>query len=345
MDFYTLSVFIVGLIATFFVFMVGRKWALRVRFIDRPGGRKKHQGAVPPIGGLIIIPIFTALYFLTVPTALSDWPLFFGLFILLIMGVLDDRYILRSGLKFVIQIIVATFIIVIGGDYIQSFGNIFGTGDISIGFLAVPFSVACLVMMMNAINMIDGLDGLAAGVSFVVIILLLAISLTLSLPVQGFLSLIIPLSVFLFFNMRHPWREKAAVFLGDSGSLTLGLILGWMCIRMTHQSPDLFPPVSVIWILAVPVIDALMLFFLRITRGRHPFTPDRNHLHHRFLLRGFTIGQTTLSVMGVVFLCGCIGMSITVGISEKILFFLWILGVFAYIAISLRRGARREFNT
>jgi UDP-GlcNAc:undecaprenyl-phosphate GlcNAc-1-phosphate transferase len=330
-SFLPILILLTGSALTFLAFMLGRKWALKFRFIDRPGGRKQHQGAVPPIGGLVIIPMFMVLYLLLQTNALQDWALLAGIVILLLMGVIDDRINMRAGLKFAIQIFVAGLVVLAGESSIDTLGNILGTGDIYLGWAAVPFTIACLVMMMNALNMMDGLDGLAGGVTFVVLLSLICVTAYTGGSVIGILCLLVPLMVFLYFNMRHPWREKAAVFLGDSGSLTLGLILGWLCIQMTHTIPHAFPPVSAIWVLAVPVIDALMLFFLRIRHKRHPFSADRNHLHHRFLDRGFSVGVTTLLVMLSVGLCAMIGLSFIAGIPEYILFAGWCVGVMIYM--------------
>jgi UDP-GlcNAc:undecaprenyl-phosphate GlcNAc-1-phosphate transferase len=334
-----------GGILTYLAFMLGRKWALKFRFIDRPGGRKQHQGAVPPIGGLVIVPMFMALYLLLQANAVQDWALLMGIVILLLMGVVDDRINMRAGLKFAVQIFVAGLVVLAGKSQIDTLGNIWGTGGIYLGWISVPFSIACLVMMMNALNMMDGLDGLAGGVTFVILVSLICVAVYAGASPIGLLCLLIPLTVFLYFNMRHPWREKAAVFLGDSGSLTLGLILGWFCIQMTHSIPHAFPPVSAIWILAVPVIDALMLFFLRIRHKRHPFSADRNHLHHRFLDRGFSVGATTLLVMLSAWLCATIGLSFVVGVPEYVLFAGWCVGVMMYMAVGLRSSARRIFDS
>lgn len=336
--------FLLGLAATYAAFQGGRVWALKARFIDRPGGRKQHHGAVPPIGGLIVMPIFFALYVLTVPGAMSEWPLFAGLAVLLITGLIDDRHTLRAGLKFLVQIGVALLIVLVGGGNITTFGNLLGGGPIELGWVSVPFSVTCLVMMMNAVNMMDGLDGLAGGVSFVVLVFLTFLFGYAGGPVQAPVSLLIPLSVFLFFNMRHPWRDRAAVFLGDSGSLTLGLVMGYFCIHLSHRAPEVFPPVGAIWLLVVPVIDALSLFFLRLLRGRHPFAPDRNHLHHRFLLKGCSVRATTLWVMGATALAGAVALLPLAGVPEFALFFTWLAGVVLYMGYTLRPSAARTFD-
>lgn len=343
-SFLQIVILLTGAGLTFLAFMWGRKWALKFRFIDRPGGRKQHQGAVPPIGGLVIIPVFMILYTLCQPNAAQDWALLTGIILLLLMGVVDDRMNMRAGLKFAIQIFVAALVVLAGESTIVSLGNILGTGDIYLGWAAVPFTIACLVMMMNALNMMDGLDGLAGGVTFILLLSLICVKFYAGTSVIGILCLLVPLMIFLYFNMRHPGREKAAVFLGDSGSLTLGLILGWFCIQMTHAIPQAFPPVSAIWILAVPVIDALMLFFLRIRHKRHPFSADRNHLHHRFLDRGFSVGSTTLLVMLLAGLCAMVGLSFILGIPEYILFAGWCIGVIIYMAVGLRSSAHRVFD-
>lgn len=342
--FLDMIVFLTGMAVTYGALQAGRVWALKARFIDRPGGRKQHQGAVPPIGGLVVMPVFFLLYLLTVPGAMDEWSLFAGLAILLITGLIDDRHTIRAGGKFLIQIAVALLIVLAGDGAITTFGDLLGRGPIETGWISVPFSVACLVMMMNAVNMMDGLDGLAGGVAFVVLLCLIFVLWQTGLSFYAPLAMLAPLSVFLYFNMRHPWRDRAVVFLGDSGSLTLGLVLGYLCIRVSHLTPQDFPPVSAIWLLAVPVIDALSLFFLRLTRGRHPFSPDRNHLHHRFLLKGCSVQATTLWVMAATAVAGAVALLPLAGVLECSLFYAWVAGVVIYMGYSLRPSADRTFE-
>lgn len=340
-----------GVVAAFafsiIAFYYGMRLARRIGYVDRPGGRKQHVGGTPPIGGLVIMPVFTFFYYHFIPNALNDWPLFAGLAALLILGIVDDRFSLNAWLKFIGQILIATFVVVYGHAQIVSLGDVFGQGPVLLGWFSVPFTVACLVLLMNALNMIDGLDGLAGGIAASVLFWLMIACAVAGLPgpLLGMAMLLAPLLAFLVFNMRHPWRKKAAIFLGDAGSLTLGLAIGWFSITLTQGVHTPVLPVTIIWLMAVPVIDTLTLFILRLKKGRHPFSADRNHLHHRFLARDVPVHWTVALMILATLGAGGIGMAgMMAGISEIALVLLWLGCLVGYIGFSLRPSAERDFN-
>lgn len=334
-------------ILSLMLFYYGLRFARRVRYVDRPGGRKQHVGGTPPIGGLVIVPVFILSSLAFAPGGLSLWPLYAGLLALLAAGVWDDRRGLNPWIKFFAQIAVALFIVLAGGADILSLGRLFGDETVWLGFLSVPFSVACLVLLMNALNMIDGLDGLAGGIAASILLWLMAVAGLAGQAgaVLQMAFLLAPLLAFLFFNLRHPWRRKAAVFLGDAGSLTLALALGWFCIHLSQTPAPVVWPVTVVWLLAVPVIDTLTLFFLRLMKGRHPFSPDRNHLHHRFLARGMSVPRAVWLMLLGTALGGGIGVGgMLMGVSETALLLFWAAALLVYAGFSLRPSAQRVFH-
>lgn len=339
-----------GIVAAFaltiILFYYGMRFARRIGYVDRPGGRKQHVGGTPPIGGLVIIPVFTFFYFAFVPDAARDWPLFAGLGALLGLGILDDRFSLDAWAKFFGQIIVASFVVIYGNAQVISLGDFIDNGPALLGVATVPFSIAALVLLMNAFNMIDGLDGLAGGIAACVLILLMAACAAAGLEgaVIGMAMLLAPLLAFLFYNMRHPWRKKAAVFLGDAGSMTLGLAVGWFCIHLSQGVHTPVLPVTVIWLLAIPVIDTLTLFILRLSKGRHPFSADRNHLHHRFEARGVSVQGTVYLVMLATLIAGLVGLiGMRLAVPEIALLLLWVGCLLFYLGYSLRPSAQRDF--
>lgn len=339
-----------GIVAAFaltiILFYYGMRLARRIGYVDRPGGRKQHVGGTPPIGGLVIIPVFTFFYCMFVADAARDWPLFVGLGALLGLGILDDRFSLDAWAKFFGQIIVAAFVVIYGGAEIISLGDFVNNTPAVLGAASVPFSVACLVLLMNAFNMIDGLDGLAGGIAAAVLVVLMAACAVsgLTAPVMGMAMLLAPLLGFLVYNMRHPWRKKAAIFLGDAGSMTLGLAIGWFCIHLSQGVHTPVLPVTVVWLLAIPVIDTLTLFILRLSKGRHPFSADRNHLHHRFQARGVSVQVTVLLVVFATLLSGLFGIAaMRAGVPELALLILWVGCFLFYLGYSLRPSAQRDF--
>lgn len=318
----------------------GRHLALRYNFVDKPGGRKKHTDAIPPIGGLVIIPVFIG-GMVASGMAVQIWPLICALGVLLLMGGLDDAFYINPWVKFFIQVAVACFVVVFMDAEIAKLGHLLGLGQVELGYAAKPFAAGCLVLLMNAVNMIDGLDGLAGGVVVVALTLMFFACAIAGAPDAIYLILMLlgPVAAFLFFNMRHRWREKASVFLGDSGSLCLGLVLGWLCIYLTQSPQFIMKPIAVAWIIALPIMDLLVLFIVRPLRGRHAFMPDRGHLHHRLVDQGIPVRRSVVILLSLSFLLGLTGVLGDIfNIPEVSLFLGW-LSVFAlhtYVALHPR---------
>lgn len=308
----------------------GRLIALRVGFADRPGGRKQHDNPVPPIGGLAIIPVFVGISWLAGVDAIVPWPLAAGLGALLVMGAIDDARTIKPFVKFAIMLWTACFVVIFGEMQIGNLGNLFGLGPVELGWMSKGFTILCLVLLMNAVNMMDGIDGLAGGfcalVAFWFIIVCLGAGGTHNADMLALGILLATLLGFLAFNMRAPWRKAASVFLGDSGSLCLGLVLGWFCIKLSQGADKLLDPVTVIWVIALPIMDAFALFLARSLRGKHPFAADRRHLHHRLMDAGLSPGQTTVIMLAVVALMALTGfMAQVYGIPHVVLFGLWMI--------------------
>jgi len=300
-------------IATFFVAVaflwVGKIVAMKFGFADKPGGRKKHDTPVPPIGGLVILPVFMIFSQIAGLDFIVPWPLIAGLCTLLIMGAIDDAITLKPWIKFFVMLWTCCFVVVFGQAEITSVGDLFGFGEVQLGFMADAFTVMAIVLLMNAINMIDGVDGLAGGFCALVVFWMMATCYaTGQMGSFNALSILLAaLLAFLCFNLRHPLRKNATIFLGDSGALCLGLLLGWFCVKLTQQENPPLEPATVIWIIALPVMDAFGLFVARSVRGLHPFYPDRRHLHHRFIDAGIMPAHTTFIMLGLYSIFAFIG--------------------------------------
>lgn len=305
----------------------GRHVALRLGFADKPGGRKKHDCPVPPIGGLVILPVFVAVSWLAGLGDVVPWPLAAGIGTLLVMGAVDDAFTVPPAVKFALMVWTACFVVIFGEAQIADVGNLFGFGTVKLEIFSKPFTIMCLVLLMNSLNMMDGVDGLAGGFCALAVAFMMAVS---GVMPEYFLTLSILLAAllgFLVFNARTPWRKSASVFLGDSGSLCLGLVLGWFCIRLSAGG-DAAPlqPATIIWIIALPVMDAFALFLARSVRGLHPFHADRSHLHHRLQDAGLSPGQTTAVMLGIIMVMAMTGFAAQLfHIPPVILFGLWMI--------------------
>lgn len=325
--------FVAAFILTAVLIPLVRRAAITQGFLDAPGGRKRHQDLIPPIGGLVIVPVFIFLSIVFSPELVATYGAFYAALVMIwLMGAVDDEYTINATTKFVVQFAVAITVVFFDYARVLYLGPLLGFGQIWLGPFALPFSVLCVVLLINAINMIDGLDGLCAGLVLVMLgwVLVAAIG-------EGGHILVLPIAIccgtllgFLMYNYRYPGHPKASVFLGDSGSTSLGLILAWLVIHLTQKplelQPGLIEPVLIAWILALPVFDALSLFTYRIMQKRHPFSPDRRHLHYLLHDSGYSVGRTVTIIHGITFLYGGFGaVGYMVGIPVVMLFIPWVI--------------------
>ncbi len=338
----TLSLCLVALAAFVVVLALipaARFCALKIGLVDEPGGRKQHDDATPPIGGLVILPVFMAAVLLTGGTLDTYGVLFIALIMLLMMGAIDDFVPLHAWLKFAVQISAATLVVLFGGARIYTLGDIFSMGELGLSWMSIPFSIAAVALLVNSINLMDGLDGLAAGKSFVVLGWLVLACFVGFEPqaAKAMMPLLGALAGFLFYNMRHPLRDKASVFLGDAGSMGLGLVIAWFCIALTQHPEPVIVPISVAWIVALPIIDACGQFYRRVREGRHPFSPDRGHFHHHFIHAGVPVGRSTAMILLLGFVLGGIGyFGILAGVPQIIMTLGWVILLFSHMAVSYR---------
>ena len=319
--------FLAGLIATILSGYAFIKLAKRINFVDTPDEtRKLHKNAVPPVGGLsIFVPFLVILFFADDGMSLTNWEFYAAALILLVTGALDDAFHISAKIKFFIHF-VAAILIVVGGANLVDMGNLFGYGSIDFGVFATIFSICCVVYLINAMNMMDGLDGLAGGLSLVITAaLVIACAFANIVAPVGLVILLGGLLGYLWFNMRTPLRSRAVMFLGDAGSMTIGLVMAWYAMRLSQAPYHVIEPMTVAWILALPIWDAFGLFTARLREGRHPFEADRRHFHHHFIEAGFTSGQAVpFILLYAAFLAG-IGIVLPVlGVPVWILTYLWI---------------------
>ncbi|MCF8495954.1 MAG: undecaprenyl/decaprenyl-phosphate alpha-N-acetylglucosaminyl 1-phosphate transferase [Alphaproteobacteria bacterium] len=313
--------------------------AMKARFVDRPDERKTHKKLVPPIGGLIIFPVYMLSLLLQGGDLFVLWPLFAALLLLLGLGAVDDYRGVRPWTKFALQSAAALIVVLCGEAHVYYLGDLFGWGDNGLGWISVPFSLAAVVLLINAINLMDGLDGLAGGFGFIAIFWILVASVLAGQPEKAvyLLPLLGALAGFLFYNMRHPFRRQAVVFLGDSGSMALGLVLAWVCIDYAQDPRPVVAPISVAWILALPIMDVCAQFYRRVREGNHPFQPDRGHFHHNVMDSGASPGEAAALILSLSFMLGAIGYGgWFLGVPIPILTGAWVFLILAHMHLSAR---------
>lgn len=279
-----------------------RRPAVDIGLVDYPGGRKRHAAPIPLVGGVAMFIAFALVAFLLWPFPLKPYgSLLAGMLLLVAVGVLDDRYEITRGGRFMVQVLAALIMTSWGEVQIVSLGNLVALGDMNLGQWAIPFTVICAVGLINAVNMTDGFDGLAGGIVMVALLwlgFLAAVSGINGFSVPMLVTLASCIAGFLIFNMRSPWRRKASVFMGDAGSLMLGFALAWFAIYISQAQTIDIPPMTIAWILALPIYDTVTVIFRRMLRGASPFRPARDHIHH-ILIRARVNGCETTYVLVV----------------------------------------------
>lgn len=311
---------------------------MAVGLSDKPGGRKTHENVTPLLGGVVIIPVFV-LSLIVAGLWPDYWVLICAALVLLAMGAIDDVVHINPFVKFTIQVWTACFVVVFGGVEVTTLGDLFGYGEVHLWYISKPFSVMCLVLLMNAMNMIDGLDGLSGGLTGVILFILLLVSWVADAFANVFvLSLILaPIAAFLIYNMRYPGHERASVFMGDAGTLALGLIIGWFTVKYAQGGNAVISPAVVPWIVGLPVVDTFAVYLVRAINGQDPFSPDRRHIHHRLVDAGVPHARATaIILLFSVLVAAAAVMMDDMGVPHVIIFGLWLCWFFIHIALTFR---------
>ncbi|WP_376694377.1 MraY family glycosyltransferase [Wenzhouxiangella sp. EGI_FJ10409] len=319
---------ITALVSSALIILLCRTLAPSLGLVDHPCNRRRHARTTPVVGGLGIAVGFLLSLLLLEPFNFHADTLLAGIGLLAIVGVIDDIHDLRTFWRLLAQLAAVMLVVVYGELQVQFLGNLFGFGAVGLWVFSGVFTVLCVMLMINAVNMLDGVDGLAGGVSLVT---LAGFSLVLFL--DGSAAWIMPFLLglavggFLPYNMRGPWRKNASVFMGDSGSTILGFALAWLAIYATQTESAGIYPVTVAWMLVLPAADALSLFFRRCVRGRSPLSADRWHLHHIFIRGGWSVAITVNRLLLLQSLLVAVGIGgWWLGLPEWLMF--WPLAAF-----------------
>jgi UDP-GlcNAc:undecaprenyl-phosphate GlcNAc-1-phosphate transferase len=333
--------------------------AKAVGLVDIPDVRKAHNGEIPLIGGLcIFIAVFAAMTISGLARADRVVSEAFGAFylsgmLLVLAGTIDDVIDLSPLKKIAVQAFAAMIMIFGAGVVLIDLGMLGKNGEVlALGILAVPFTIFATIGVINALNMSDGLDGLAGSLSMVSLVGFMAATAMFSNGADLGLLAILAAAVggFLLFNFEYPGRPSAVVFLGDSGSMFLGLALAWFAIKFSQGENRILAPSAALWFLLLPLCDAVAITTRRILRRKPPFGADREHLHHIFLLAGFTVTETVLIMASIAILGVIVGLAGTYfNVPESVL-----LGTFLVVGLmylwmivhswSVMRFLRRSIN-
>ncbi|MGB8516376.1 MAG: MraY family glycosyltransferase [Gallionella sp.] len=259
--------------------------------MDHPDERKQHAHPIPTVGGVAMFAALLISMQLCSDITHQEAILLACAAALVLLGILDDRHNLSVSLRMMIQVTLALIVIIGAGGTISQLGSIFGI-HLNLYLLALPFSLIAFVGGINAMNMIDGADGMAGSMALITTVGVLVLYSVSPLGVSPDLPLALlgVLSAFLFFNARV-LIQRAWVFMGDAGSMWLGLVVAWLLAKVAQGPSD---PWVVLWMFGIPLIDTLTVMFRRMRRKKSPFVADRTHIHHIFEHRGMSTGRSVL---------------------------------------------------
>lgn len=288
--------------------------AKRKRLFDLPDKRKKHCEPIPRLGGISFTPIILLVSFFCLFVRfnfhLGQEEIFFhciketillvcGLLLIYLLGAKDDLVGVNFKKKFIIQFIASLFIVG-SGVYINNLHGLFGFHQIP-DWVGVILSIGLIIFTTNAINLIDGADGLASGISAIALFVFGVMFAYLGLWIYAGLAFITlgVLIPFFYYNFFHRTRK---IFMGDTGSLTLGYILSFMIIRLsiTPIAKEVVPDgmfLLVLVALFIPLFDAFKVMVVRMAMGKGPFSPDRNHIHHKLIDLGLSKKRTVFLLL------------------------------------------------
>jgi UDP-GlcNAc:undecaprenyl-phosphate GlcNAc-1-phosphate transferase len=307
--------------------------AIDVGLVDKPNARKHHDGQVPLIGGISIFAAVLAASLIWLPNTLELRMYLVASAMMVFIGALDDKYDLKVRIRIVGQIIIASLMIYGVGGYISNLGDLFSFGDIELGPVGIVFTYFAIIVVINAYNMVDGIDGLIGSLSlntFTAIAILFLISGN-----TGYLSYPLILATatlpYLMFNLGFFKSYSKKIFMGDAGSMFIGLSVIWLLTIGTQGESASFRPVTALWICAIPLMDMLAIVIRRYRKGKSPFKPDRDHLHHILQRAGLSSRQTLVVISvasAIMSLLGVLGEYFQV--PESILLALFVLMFILY---------------
>ncbi|NTS76891.1 UDP-N-acetylglucosamine--undecaprenyl-phosphate N-acetylglucosaminephosphotransferase [Catenovulum sp. SM1970] len=280
--------FIIALMTTLIAIPFLKPIADKVGLVDVPNARKQHDGAVPLIGGIAIFLGTLTACMIAFPDDSTIRLFLISAALIVFLGVMDDYHDLPVGLRLVSQLLIGSILVYGAGNYLDNLGDLFAVGEITLGVLGTIFTMVAVLAAINAFNMTDGIDGLAGSLAINTFLSIATLFYLQGQHQNAALPVIVAFSVipFLLFNLSLLPGKARKIFMGDAGSMFIGLSVIWMLTLGTQGEQPAFRPVTALWIIAIPLMDMAAIMYRRINKGQSPFQPDRDHLHHIFIRAG-----------------------------------------------------------
>ena len=312
-----------------------KKYKVLVDLPDR--SRKFHKRPTPLTGGLgiLLALLVSGKLYIDLNNLTGYLPEFtFRLMVisvpLLILFLIDDLRGLKPLIRILIQCALSGYMILSTGVYLESLGNLFGFGNINLGLFGIPFTLFCVVGVMNAFNMMDGINGLCSGCAMLALIL---IGFSSGLIYDSMLVLIIGSTLgFVIFNLGF-LGKKRGVFLGDSGSNLIGFWVAWIAVYASQNQNYFIEPITMLWFISIPLLDCVGLIFSRIKKGLSWSTAGRDHIHHK-LMKRFTSRQTLIIILAITFITGLFGIFIEIIASSVVSSILFLTYAIMYYVLT-----------
>ena len=315
--------------------------------VDLPAGHKAHREPVPYVGGVGVMAallsfVAVAAYGLVTVTDAVLGSLLIAGFAVFLTGLADDRWQLSSRVRLVIETGAAAVMIAGAGVVLRDLGGLIPGMPLALGVVGIPVTIFGMLSVTNALNMIDGVDGLSGSLSLVSLSLLGAAALLGGAESGALMSLALAGGIlgFLVFNMRCCGRRSASAYLGDNGSMLVGFMLGWLFIDLSQGPNAVIAPVTALYLFSVPLFDSAMAIIRRLWMGKSPFHPDRSHLHHLLLDAGASV-QSAVNVIVMLHVgMGVMGLSgHYLGVPEWLMFGAYV-GAFLVYGYAISRPWR-----
>lgn len=304
------------------------KYAKKLNATDKPNYRKVHKDPIPTLGGLAIFMSFLIGLVILQPVSEYHLAIVIGAFIIIILGFFDDLFDLSPKVKFLTQIAVASLVVFWGGLQVEFINLPFG-GQIEFGFFSSVITIIWIAGITNAMNFIDGLDGLAAGVSSIALMTIAIMAITMGNIYVATMALILFFSTMGFLRYNF---NPAKIFMGDTGAMFLGFMISVLAL-LGFKNVTIISFIIPIFILGVPISDTLIAMVRRYINKQPLSSPDSSHLHHRLVKFGLTHKQTVLFIyaLSAMFSLAAILFSMTTVWGSILIFTIAMLAVQALI--------------
>ncbi len=330
---YVLLTLLIAAVVSFIATPLVKSLSVKVGAIDVPkDNRRMHDHPIPRLGGLAIFLGFMFAVILMVRINSQQRGILLGAVIIVVLGIFDDIYALPAKLKFVVQIGAALVSVLMGNRIeVLSNPNIFSDNPVWVldDWMSIAFSVIWIVAITNAVNLIDGLDGLACGVSTIGSATMLVIALLFSeVDVAMIMGALVGACIgFLPYNLN-----PAKIFMGDTGATFLGFIMANMSIQGMFKMYTIISFVAPFLILGLPIFDVCFAVVRRVSKGQSPMQPDRSHVHHRLIDMGLSQKQAVGMLYVISAILGLSAVILTTSGALKAMIFLVVMALTALMA-------------